>query len=511
LVTLEHMMLATVLVPLSYYSSASSHASQLRRSRVIAASEPVSAAPDVTDAASDIKEILAGKLRVAKVDHVSDWLPDVPSLPSPFHGGCTVDVQTLETEECVVPSADASVFVDEATAVLADPTVRADGAVDLGGLTAWKAGGPRADVFFEAGEAKAAIVTCGGLCPGLNTVVKELVSCLREQYGVEEVFGVRNGYKGFYETGFEPLTLEDVETIHRDAGSMLGSSRGGHDTAKICDAIEAAGVNLVFTIGGDGTMKGSSKLAEEFIARKSKVVVAHVPKTIDNDVPLIDCSFGFGTSVSKAVEAIHVARDEAVAYPNGVGLVNLMGRHSGFIAAHAAIAARGVDVVLVPEVGFALEGKGGLLEHIEQTVARQGHAVVVVAEGAGQSLLAAVGEVDLSGNTKLAEVGPWLKETIAAHMQAAGRPASLKYVDPTYMVRACPANAADNILCLQLAHDSVHAAFAGYTNVMAGRVNGKSVLIPLAAAVGKRNAIQPSGNFWQQLVFSTGQPNWGEE
>jgi 6-phosphofructokinase 1 len=193
-----------------------------------------------------------------------------------------------------------------------------------------------------------------------------------------------------------------------------------------------------------------------------------------------------------------------------VGIVNLMGRHSGFVAAHATIAARGVDVCLVPEVQFALEGPTGLLRYVESRVAQQGHCVIVVAEGAGQELLESVGEMDLSGNKKLADIGPFIKEEIAAHMNSKGTPASLKYVDPTYMVRATPANAADNILCLQLAHDAVHAAFAGYTNFMSGQVNGKSVIIPLSEAVGRRSAINPRGNFWQQLVFATGQPNWGQ-
>ena len=317
--------------------------SRLHRSHVVlrsgggdpAAVPSTDAAPDVSVAAAGVAAMLAGSLQVPHYPHVRDWLPDEPSLQTPFHGGCTVDVETLETEECVVPDGESAVFVEESTVVLANPVVDAT-SPDLGGLVAWKAAGPRESVFFSAGEAKAAIVTCGGLCPGLNTVVKEVVACLRSQYGVEDVYGVRNGYMGFYTTGFEPLTLADVETIHREAGSMLGSSRGGHDTAQICDAIEAAGVNLVFTIGGDGTMKGSSKLADEFAARASKVAVVHVPKTIDNDVPLIDCSFGFGTAVSKAVEAIHVARDEAVAYPNGVGLVNLMGRHSVHPRGHLA-------------------------------------------------------------------------------------------------------------------------------------------------------------------------------
>lgn len=214
--------------------------------------------------------------------------------------------------------------------------------------------------------------------------------------------------------------------------------------------------------------------------------------------------------VQEATRAIHVARDEAVAYPNGVGLVKLMGRHSGFIAAHAAIAARGVDVCLVPEVGFELQGERGLLRYVESTIAKRGSCVLVVAEGAGQEMLQAEGGTDASGNALLSDVGPFLKAQLTEHLSAAGMPPSIKYVDPTYMVRATPPTAADNILCLQLAHDAVHGAFAGYTSFLAGRVNGRSVMIPLAEVHGKRNAIQPSGNFWQQLVFATGQPNWGQ-
>ena len=218
--------------------------------------------PDVTSAAEEVASLLAGKIEVAHVDHVRDWLPEAEALPTPFHGGCVVDVRTsaaaLEVaEQCVVPEPGADgAFVDEHAAVLTDPTVLVGtGANPLAGLAAWKAGGPRESVYFSPSDVRAAIVTCGGLCPGLNTVVKELVHCLREQYGVDEVYGVRNGYKGFYSGALRPLTLADVETIHREAGSVLGSSRGGHDTAQICDAIEAAGVNLVFTVGGDGTAR----------------------------------------------------------------------------------------------------------------------------------------------------------------------------------------------------------------------------------------------------------------
>jgi len=470
--------------------------------------------PDVSLAARDVAAALGGRITVPRVPHLRDWLPDAERLSTPYHGGCMVDVQTLEQDECVVPQPDHGAFVSDDSVVLADPVVSAAaGAAPEGGVSAYMQGGPREHVYFTSDEIVAAVVTCGGLCPGLNTVVRELVSCLRQQYGVSEVFGVPHGYMGFYSHEWVDLTLERVETIHREGGSILGSSRGGHDTTKICDALEERGVNVVFTIGGDGTAKGSEAIALELMRRQLRAVVAHVPKTIDNDIPLIDYSFGFGTAVQEATRAVYTARDEAVAYPDGVGLVNLMGRHSGFIAAHASIAARGVDACLVPEVPFTLEGERGLLRYIESTIAQKGHCVLVVAEGAGQQLLedeaAALG-VDASGNAKLAEIGPFLKRRINDYLAERGRTPSLKYVDPTYMVRATPATAADNILCLQLAHDAVHGALAGYTAFMAGRINGRSVYIPLRAANGKRNAIVPTGNFWQQLVFATGQPNWGQ-
>jgi len=462
---------------------------------------------DVSSAATDVAAALhTPRISVPQVAHLRDWLPAASPMATPYHGGCMMDEITLQEDECVV--AQAGLYVDEGQVVLADPVLSSSDA--LPALVGYTLGGPREHVYFAPEEAKAAIVTCGGLCPGLNTVVKELVHCLRHQYGVETVYGIRHGYMGFYAEEWEELTLASVETIHRQGGSLLGSSRGGHDTAKICDALEAKGVNLIFTIGGDGTMRGSTCISDELIRREAKAVVAHVPKTIDNDIPLVDYTFGFGTAVQEATRAIHTARDEAVAYPNGVGLVRLMGRHSGFIAAYATMAARGVDVCLVPEVEFELEGTNGLLRYIDSCITRQGHCVVVVAEGAGQHLLD-VGSVgtDASGNQGLAEIGTFLKDRIGEHFEALGRPASLKYVDPTYMVRATPANAADSILCLQLAHDAVHGAFAGYTGFMAGRVNRRSVMIPTSAATGRRN-IAPDGNYWQQLVFATGQPNWGQ-
>ena len=275
--------------------------------------------PDVTvsGAATDVKKKLDQPhetgVHVPRVDHVTDWLPETVARQTEYRGGCMVDVQTLEEVLCVVPQPESGIFVDESSVVLAEPVVRVD-AASVRGATAYKRGGPRETVYFAAGEVKAAIVTCGGLCPGLNTVVKELVNCLRLQYGVQDVYGIRNGYMGFYAADWQPLALDDVATIHRQGGSLLGSSRGGHDTRKICDAIEAGGVSLVFTIGGDGTMRGAQALAEEFIRRKSKVVVAHVPKTIDNDIPLLDCTFGFGTPPERE-DACRAHPDSAAPIP----------------------------------------------------------------------------------------------------------------------------------------------------------------------------------------------------
>jgi len=374
--------------------------------------------------------------------------------------------------------------------------------------------GPRRTVAFAPGEVRAAVATCGGVCPGLNTVVREIALCLRTQYGVESVSGVRDGYAGFaaLEESAVDLSFAYVENIQWRGGTVLRSSRGGHDTGVICDALEASGINLVFLVGGDGTMKGACRIDEEMARRGLKCGVAVVPKTIDNDVPVIDKSFGFATAVDAAVPHVLAAEVEAEACPNGVGVVKLMGRHSGFIAMHATLAAGCVDACLVPESTFDLDA---VLGHVEAKLRANGHALVIVAEGAGQAQMGAEATFDASGNAINADVGAWLKGAITDHFAAekyerdpafAGHPAKCFLVDPTYTIRAVPANAGDQVYCSSLAHAAVHGAMAGYTRFLVGDVNAKLAMLPLDLVVNRRNIIAIRERMWTRLLFSTAQP-----
>uniref|UniRef100_A0A0A9WT17 6-phosphofructokinase 7 n=1 Tax=Lygus hesperus TaxID=30085 RepID=A0A0A9WT17_LYGHE len=153
-----------------------------------------------------------------------------------------------------------------------------------------------------------------------------------------------------------------------------------------------------------------------------------------------------------------------------------MGRHAGYIAAHSALASRQVDVVLIPEVPFYMEGKNGLLKHIYRLLKSQSNAVIVVAEGAGSELLKSQEtEVDESGNVKLKDIGSYLTQSISKYMKQKKLNASIKYVDPSYMVRSVPADAEDSVYCLYLASYAVHGAMAGYSGFSLGLVSGRSV------------------------------------
>jgi 6-phosphofructokinase 1 len=241
--------------------------------------------------------------------------------------------------------------------------------------------------------------------------------------------------------------------------------------------------------------------------RGRRIAVVGVPKTIDNDIPYIERSFGFQTAFTKATEAIRAAHVEATAFPNGIGLVQLMGRHSGFIACYAALANNDADYVLIPEVPFALDGAGGFLAHLRHRVLHKGHAMVVVAEGAGQEYLAdEAGGRDASGNVLLHDFGQYLRRRIAAHFGAAGVEANLKYIDPSYIIRSVPANPYDSVYCIRLAHAAVHAAMAGRTEMVVGRWRGRFVHVPIALAISARNQVDPDGDLWQSVLEATGQP-----
>jgi 6-phosphofructokinase 1 len=402
-------------------------------------------------------------------------------------------------------------YVNEADRILYDDTLAGvssrDRSVDLPSM---EPGGPRAKIFFDPSKTRVAIVTCGGLCPGLNDVIAGLVRTLTYHYQVRRVIGIRNGYQGFvaaYGHDVVELTPETVRDRVTDGGTMLGTSRGPQDVEEIVDCLERLHVNILFVVGGDGSMRGAMKIADAIDERNLKLAVVGVPKTIDNDIPFIDHSFGFQTAFAYASDAIRAASVEATSTANGIGLVKLMGRHSGFIACYAALARSGADAVLIPEVPFALDGDGGLLSYLLKRVEERGSAVVVVAEGAGQDQLESTqGARDASGNARLQDIGPFLRRRIEDRFAQDGVETSIRYIDPSYAIRSVPANPYDSVYCVRLAQAAVHAAMSGRTEMVVGRYRRRFVHIPMAAAVSRRNQVDPQGDLWLAVLQSTGQP-----
>ncbi|NAZ82277.1 ATP-dependent 6-phosphofructokinase [Kineococcus sp. R8] len=428
-------------------------------------------------------------------------------------GACTVDSP-------LAPRLDArrttQHYVQETDRILFDDTLSKVSSRDgeISDLPSLEPTGPRKRIFFDPSKTRVGIVTCGGLCPGINNVIRGLVSELSTHYGVRRIHGFRNGYQGFiprYGHDVVDLTPEVVENIDGEGGTILGSSRGQQDPVEIVDALERMGISILFVIGGDGTMRGAQRIAAEIKARQQRIAVVGVPKTIDNDIPFIDQSFGFQSAFSEATRSIRSAKVEARTAPNGVSLVKLMGRHSGFIACYAALAQNDADYVLIPEVPFQLHGPGGFLENLRTKVATQGHALIVAAEGAGQELFDDDGALDASGNKKLQDVGRLLRQHISEDFAAHGMDLNLRYIDPSYVIRSVPANPYDSVYCIRLAHAAVHAAMAGRTNMVVGRWRRRFVHIPIALAVSARNQVDPHGDLWWSVLEATGQPwSFGE-
>lgn len=373
--------------------------------------------------------------------------------------------------------------------------------------------GPRENLYFNPEETRSAIVTCGGLCPGLNDVIRSIVMESWYRYGAKNILGIRYGYSGLHpDTKFKPvdLTPDEVRAIHMDGGSILGSSRGGtDDLEKLVDTLERLKINILYTIGGDGTLKGAHNIALIAERRKLDLVVVGIPKTIDNDISYIQRSFGFETAFSIAVDSITSAHTEAKGAPNGIGLVKLMGRNSGFIAANASMAMNDVNYVFVPEIPFELEGENGLLKHLEGRLNDRQHAVICVAEGAGQDLIQKdknSQETDASGNVKLKDIGVYLKEKIEEYFKAKQIEVNLKYIDPSYMIRSAPAVPNDAIFCAQLGQYAVHAGMAGKTDLVMGQWNNNYTHVPIELAISKKKFINPNSRFWFSVIDATGQP-----
>jgi 6-phosphofructokinase 1 len=366
--------------------------------------------------------------------------------------------------------------------------------------------GPREKIYFDPSKLKCGIVTCGGLCPGLNDVIRAIVLALYHHYGVRTIFGFPYGYEGLsHKYGHAPLELTPniVEDIHQKGGTILGSSRGPQDVAEMVDCLERMNIGILFTIGGDGTLRGAQAIAKEIANRKLRIGVIGIPKTIDNDISYVEQSFGFVTAVSEATTSIYSAHTEAEGARNGIGLVKLMGRESGFIAAYACLANSDVNYCLVPEVEFSVDG---LIRTLKERLQQRHHAVIVVGEGAGQNLMEEIQERDASGNIRFGDIGTFLKDRITGYFRKAGTEITLKYIDPSYNIRSMPANAHDSAFCLLLGHNAVHAGMAGRTNMVLGFWKNEFTHVPIQAAVSQRRKIDPNGRLWNSVLASTGQP-----
>jgi 6-phosphofructokinase 1 len=408
--------------------------------------------------------------------------------------------------------------VGEADRVLLDDRYsRVSEGHPVGDIPTFELAGPRDRVFFDPKTIRCGIVTCGGLCPGINNVVRGLVMELTHAYGVEDILGFRYGFEGMVARyGHSPLQLrpEMVASIHQQGGTMLGTSRGNQDPGEMVDTLQALGVGVLFVVGGDGTLRGATKLIAEVERRGLKIAVVGIPKTIDNDIHFIDRSFGFESAFDAAVEVIRSAHVEATGARNGIGLVKLMGRHSGFIACHSALASTDANFVLIPEVPIQLGGEQGLLHQLERRLEQRSHAVIVVAEGAGQDLCVdAEGPggadrrpaTDASGNLRLKDIGYVLRDRINEHFQKKGVEITLKYIDPSYQIRSVPASPSDSVFCWNMARNAVHAAMAGNTEMLIGSWHGRFVHVPMVLATRFRKQVDVHEDLWMSVLEATGQ------
>jgi 6-phosphofructokinase 1 len=405
-------------------------------------------------------------------------------------------------------------YVDEQDRILLSPTLAEFERCQKAGIRppSFERSGPRRQIYFDPSKLRVAIVTCGGLCPGLNDVIRAIVMELWYHYRARNISGIRYGYQGLMPSASHepmPLTPDVVEDINNKGGTILGSSRGNAPIPDLVDALERMNINVFVTIGGDGTQRGALAIHEEAKRRGYRLSVVGIPKTIDNDIAFVEQSFGFETAFSIAAESVACAHVEAAGAYNGIGIVKLMGRQSGFIAAKAALAMNVVNYVLIPEVKFDLDGDNGFLAHLRRRLNDRHHAVICVAEGVGQDWLVndpAHGKCDASGNAKLADIGPYLSCVIADDLKAKNIPHSIKYIDPSYTIRSSPTVPDDSVFCAQLGQNAVHAAMAGKTGLLVGRWNGVSTHIPLAALHNRRNTVSPDSELWWNVLEATGQP-----
>lgn len=368
--------------------------------------------------------------------------------------------------------------------------------------------GPRASLYFEPANTRAGIVTCGGLCPGINDVIKALVGTLKLDYGIAEVVGFRYGYRGLAhpeQIAPEQLEHRELRAIHEQGGTILGSSRGPQEPKAMVDTLVQRKINLLFCIGGDGTLRGAHAIEQEIRRRNLKISVVGIPKTIDNDLCHVGRSFGFESAVYKTTDIVRTAYWEAKGAYRGIGLVKLMGRDSGFITAYASLATPFVDFCFIPESRFVLEGPNGLYAALERRFRKKPWAVLVIAEGAGQHFFERDAGQDPSGNQKKHDIGQFLRQRVTDHFKSQGDPVKVRYIDPSYLIRGIPAHGTDAIYCAQLAEHAAHAAMAGCSDMVVGSWARSFTHVPLSLATGERQKVELEGDLWQGVLGATRQ------
>lgn len=405
-----------------------------------------------------------------------------------------------------------SAFVSDSKRMRYDVMIRENDPGEFPPMESFEIAGQREKIFFDSDKTRSAIVTCGGLCPGINDVIRSIVMETYYRYGCKSILGIKYGYSGLHpDTEFKPeeLTPQSVNDLLQKGGSYLGSSRGGTSNMdQLVDTLADLGVNILYTIGGDGTLHGAHNIAQIALKRGMPLAVVGIPKTIDNDISYIQRSFGFETAFTRAVDSIYTAHVEATGAPNGIGLVKLMGRHSGYIAASAALALNHVNFVMIPEVPFELDGPNGFLHHLEDRLKRRNHAVICIAEGAGQDLIQKQGEArhDASGNVILEDIGQFMKKRITDYFNERKIGVNLKYIDPSYIIRSSPSTANDSIFCTLLGQYAVHAGMAGKTDLIIGLWNNVYTHVPIELAISRRKTINPNSRFYNNVIEATGQP-----
>ena len=452
-----------------------------------------------------------------------------PFLANNYHGGgfvCDddrVDIQSVHFATSQSSGARSQGKLVELAIALGDLDVDSTGSrneADIPPTTAVRAG-PREAIYFNPLTTHAAIVTCGSLCPGLNDVLRAIVLKLLD-YGVPEgqILGIRGGFKGFYDKKRKPIILNRqlVDSIQLEGGTVLGTSSKPADIKEIVKRLDLMKIDFLFCIGGPGSFKGALEIQEACEQSKVPCSIIAVPKSIDNDILLVDKTFGFETAVEEAQKPLMAAKVEATSGYRGVGLVKLMGRCSGFIAVSASLASGLVDICLIPEVPYRLES---VLAYLESVLQKKNHAVVCIAEGAGQALMDSDGMWQNFGNRSSldnpddedgslensVDIGSWLKSRIVSSLHDV----DVKYIDPSYLIRSVEATATDRIYCKILANSAVHGAFAGYTGITVGLVNTHFVYLPISAVIQSRRRVDPHGELWNRLRSSIGQPNFAED